>query len=213
MVLWHISRLGKMMSKQMSVVLGHYVNQGLLRRESLSAVHACYSFVQMKATRPHKFWAAVARELRWMKCLLPVLEYDARCAWSPCVFALDDNEWGRGVVRKDIEPGVVQDLGRHVERWRLRDPNAVPTRLLAKDLILEGMLASGEYGDFDATMPALAVKIERPSRGQRAGQKDWAQYLEAGHCIPMIPSDIALGGWKTIDHLAAVDPRGTYFYS
>ena len=124
-------------------------------------MHACYSFVQMKATRPHKLWPAVARELWWMKSLLPLLEYDARSAWSLRVFALDASERGRGVVRKDIEPGVVQDLGRHVERWRLRDPNAVPTRLLAKDLILEGVSASGEYGDIEGTMQALAVNMER----------------------------------------------------
>ena len=44
MVRWHILFGWEITSKQMSVVLGHYVNQGLLRRESLSAVHACYFF-------------------------------------------------------------------------------------------------------------------------------------------------------------------------
>ena len=48
--------------------------------------------------------AAVSRELRWMRSLLKLLEYNAQLPWSLRVFALDASEWGRGVCRKDLDP-------------------------------------------------------------------------------------------------------------
>ena len=178
-------------------------NQGLLRRESLSAVQACNMFIEKRYSKPVRMWATF---FFFVSC--DGSDASCRCwstmlaaAWSPRVFCFDASEWGRGVCQKSLDPGVVKGLGRFVERWRFKDPSAVPTRLLASDLILEAMLASGEYGDVDAATAALATKASKPGKRQRDGQRDWSQYLEAEHRIPLVPSDIIIGGWEVITSL------------
>jgi hypothetical protein len=56
----------------LQLVIGHITWAVMARREALSILSACYSFVHQCGNTPHRLWPRVPTELRWISALLPI---------------------------------------------------------------------------------------------------------------------------------------------
>ncbi|CAK0825378.1 unnamed protein product, partial [Prorocentrum cordatum] len=105
-------------------VLGHIMAACMLRRESLAAFSACYTFAETSGLKRQPLWPSARRELFWARSLLPCVVGEMGKAWSSTVTAYDASPWGFGVVETEWEPAAVASRGRLSERARFRGPLA-----------------------------------------------------------------------------------------
>ena len=133
--LWKLRRaMGCVLSRDccsgalLEVLLGHATRLMLLRRESLSILHACYHFIQTCYHRPTPLWSCVRKELSQIGALLPLLVADTRSPWYGEVFVSDASPTGLGVCSRPLDPSATRQHGRLSEKWRFRAENAVAAR-------------------------------------------------------------------------------------
>ena len=106
--------------KQLARLVGHYVSMGLLRRETLAAVSACYAFYQRYPYESQRLWPSVVRELRWMKSLIPLQYHCLRRPTCTRVLCCDASGWGKGVVHAQVDSQHIEDSMKYSEKWRFR---------------------------------------------------------------------------------------------
>jgi hypothetical protein len=99
-------------------IVGHCTFAALLRREILSCFQAVYVFTRKRYHVHSRLWPEVARELRWVSSLLPLVQRDLSAEWSTDVYAVDASTWGRGVVAAKADRDLVRDQARHLDRCR-----------------------------------------------------------------------------------------------
>ncbi|CAK0867123.1 unnamed protein product, partial [Prorocentrum cordatum] len=109
-------------------VLGHITWMGMLRREALTTLHACYAFVEVFEGRPGRLWDSAARELITVRNLLPILQADLTAGWYSTIACSDAAPEGLGVARQRLEAAVVASCARFSERWRFKVAGAQATR-------------------------------------------------------------------------------------
>ena len=78
------------------ILIGHITWICLLRRESLSFLHASYAFSQKNLHTTSKIWTSVRRELSCIASILPLLAVDITSPWSCTVNASDASLFGLG---------------------------------------------------------------------------------------------------------------------
>lgn len=101
-------------------IVGHCTFAALLRRELLSCFQAVYVFIRKRYHVHGRLWPEVARELRWVSSLLPLVHRDLSAQWSPHVFAVDASTWGRGVVKAEASVDLVREQAKYLDRWRFK---------------------------------------------------------------------------------------------
>jgi hypothetical protein len=90
--------LRRVSGKQLSVVVGGWTWQLLLRRPSLVALKHCYRFINRYMNEPHPLWPCVARELSVVMALAPLLRTDLKCQLASQMVATDSSSYAAGVV-------------------------------------------------------------------------------------------------------------------
>ena len=124
----HILNLSEVSGKTLEHILGHYTWAGLVRREALALVQACYSFIHAYRDQRAPLWDSVRRELRWMRSILPLLVASLDSQWSETVTCSDSSHLGFGVCETTWDRELVRDVGSIAERWRFRFEDHIAAR-------------------------------------------------------------------------------------
>ena len=215
----HTLRRGSLSSRQLEKLVGHFVSQGLLRRECLSILRAVYTFIKRKFKQGAALWPAVVRELQWMKAMLPVMEVDIAKPWAEKLFCFDASEWGEGITFSYQDGATNQDIGRYSERWRFKDGEP-PPRVAAHQQIMDVLLVKQEDGKLDEYLRSLDTKAEDITRGRRRMAKfthSVAEHIDTSHRVPLVPSSVVVGNWVTVsskpwqrrEHISVLETRAS----
>lgn len=117
----HVLKSGRISGQQLERVIGHMSFISMVRREGLSILGDCYTFIQRHYYLPAKLWKSVRRELTIWYGIAPLLWKDLTAEWSSTIYATDASDWGSGVTTSTMDIQQVQQLGRYAERWRFKD--------------------------------------------------------------------------------------------
>ncbi|CAK0814975.1 unnamed protein product [Prorocentrum cordatum] len=112
--------------------LGHVVNLNQLCPEAMSALNACYRFIEESLEAPKRVWPSVKSEIRCAMNLLFLMEVDLGANYSDQVYCGDSSSRGYALHVTKGEPEEIREAWRWRERWRYRD---VP--------LLEGQVSEG----------------------------------------------------------------------
>jgi hypothetical protein len=93
-----------------SVVVGLWTWNLLLRRPALSALKCCYSFIERHRWSEAELWPSVRRELITLIGLAPLLHTSLRYEWYQSVMASDASTMAAGVVATAFVEGLVHQL-------------------------------------------------------------------------------------------------------
>ena len=167
-------------SRQLSAILGHFTFQGLLRRELLSTMRACYVFIQKDFHRPSRLWTSVVRELTWMRSSLMFVEHDMSLPWSGEVFCYDASPWGCGVVRGRVAPHLAQTVGQYSEKWRFKNRETVSLRRLSQKAILQHVFV-------ESGSDAMAVLSDKINKGRLPADVLDEIEINSEFIIPLVP--------------------------
>ena len=110
--------------REVSKIVGHFIQMALVRREVMCVVSACYSFMLRHDLDRVALWPSVRRELRWMQSLLPLVFHDLRMPCQQRVIACDASEWGKGAVHGRLDTADIQQHILHRDRWRFKIDNS-----------------------------------------------------------------------------------------
>ena len=133
---------GRASGQQIERIVGHITFVSLCRRECLSILGECYSFIKKHYTEVVPLWKSVRKELQVWDGVAPMIQVSLCREWSNKVYAVDASEWGLGAVASDMDLPSVQLLGLFTERWRFKDVEARDPRsyVLAEDERLCGFI-------------------------------------------------------------------------
>lgn len=99
---------GQCTGLELSRLLGKWTWACLVARPAFAVFNAVYRFVHKAGRRLFRLWPSVARELRVMVGLAPLLVARLDRPFVPMVVATDASEWGQGVVARAESDDVVQ---------------------------------------------------------------------------------------------------------
>eukprot|EP00438_Fugacium_kawagutii_P021515 Skav212741 [mRNA] locus=scaffold1199:108583:113900:+ [translate_table: standard] len=117
--------------QQLERLIGHITFISLCRREALSVLGECYTFIQRFYHCSVPLWKSVRKELSKWDGIAPLIFCNLTSEWSSQIYAVDASEWGLGVTTGTISTSYARDLGRHTERWRFKHAWAAnPRRLI-----------------------------------------------------------------------------------
>lgn len=185
---------GRVSSKVLEIVIGHYTSLAVLRRELLSTMSAVYAFVRRGFTVDEPLWPSVRRELRWMKGLIVLCRREWWSPWSSHVVAVDASPWGRGVVERFVSIESVKKMGRVAERWRFKKgENAESSHLMREHEGLET-----RRSDKAVPIPDSKPTLPPPCDLSLAHSK----FSLAGENFPKIDSEITSGEWSVVSSSA-----------
>lgn len=119
----------------LQLVIGHITWAVMARREALSILSACYSFVHQCGNTPHRLWPRVRTELRWISALLPMFQSTISTGWSQDIFASDSSPYGYGICHRTVSDSTARVIGSQCERWRFRFEDAVDARKHAGKIV------------------------------------------------------------------------------
>eukprot|EP00438_Fugacium_kawagutii_P023337 Skav200217 [mRNA] locus=scaffold3745:15519:20956:- [translate_table: standard] len=117
----HLLTCGRVSGQQLERVIGHMSFISMVRREGLSILGDCYTFIQRHYHVPSKLWKSVRRELSIWYGIAPLLWKDLSAEWSTTIYATDASDWGSGVTTSTMDSLSIRELGRYAERWRFKD--------------------------------------------------------------------------------------------
>ena len=144
----------------MSKIVGHFVHQAMLRRETLSALKACYVFSEKRWDYTVRLWPAVVRELVWCQGLLVLQEIDMRRAWPDMTLATDASPWGAGVCKAFPDKDVVCEAGR----WSDNDASKQPaSRIVPETITLSDETKLQRHRPLSLTARLLISPGSRPN--------------------------------------------------
>jgi len=115
---------GRCSGQQLERLLGHITFVSLCRREALSVLGECYTYVKRHYTEVVPIWKSVRRELAKWDGISVMIFNNMRSGWGDTIYAVDASEWGLGVTTSPSTAQELQQLGAYVERWRFKDDQA-----------------------------------------------------------------------------------------
>ena len=210
-----VMKKGRVNSKQLAIIVGHFTYSCMLRRELLSLMRACYTFITAEYKSPRRIWPSVRRELLWIQSLLCLVECDLHRPWSSETYVFDASPWGAGACRGNADPGLVKSIGSFNERWRFKNHENVSMRVLASKGILQQVLV--ESGA--EAMSKVREKLQSKMGG--ALLEDSHDILDSLNCdsfIPLVPrlNGAYLGAiwrpclsapWRRKEHISVLEVR------
>ena len=101
---------GKCTGHELSKLVGHWSWAALARRPVFSVFNAVYRYIEVAGVRMFDLWPSVARELRAMSALAPLLFTSLGATWYPRTIATDASEFGQGVVAARADVDVVHAM-------------------------------------------------------------------------------------------------------
>ena len=104
----------------LEIIIGHITWILMVRREALSILNECYTFIRHHRSSIISLPPGVRRELWQISSLLPLFHSDLGAGWSGDIIASDASPAGLGVTYSSIPPETVGAIGRVRERWRYR---------------------------------------------------------------------------------------------
>ena len=114
-----------MTSMEMQKLVGHIVASLTLRRECMSLLHACYTFInRVEEHQRVPLWDSARSELRSVLALLPAIAAPMEPTWCGKVLAVDASPYAFGVVAGRWSSEQAGAVGRRRERTRWRGPLA-----------------------------------------------------------------------------------------
>lgn len=119
-----ILRRGAASGQQLERLIGHMTFISLCRREALSVLGECYTFIRRHYQQVVHLWKSVRCELEKWDGIAPLVFADLKRPWSNHLLAVDASEWGLGVTTSNIDFWDTQKLGSISERWRFKDEEA-----------------------------------------------------------------------------------------
>eukprot|EP00438_Fugacium_kawagutii_P012339 Skav221970 [mRNA] locus=scaffold195:898936:903000:- [translate_table: standard] len=125
-------RRGRCSGQQLERLLGHITFVSLCRRESLSVLGECYTYIRRCYHKVGNIWKSVRSELAKWDGIAPLIFSDLTSLHATTMYAVDASDWGMGVVTTNISGEEAFQLGRYVERWRFRQPGASNPRKLVQ---------------------------------------------------------------------------------
>ena len=176
--------------------MGQFVSQGLLRRESLSILRACYVFMKRKFKYGAKRWGPVTREIRWMMSVLPTMEVDSSKAWSEKVWVFDASEWGEGIMFSYHTAANVREVGGFNERVRFKNGEP-PPRTVANQQIVNTLIAKQDDDELAKYMSKLEAEQQSSSRSRRRYARaalSFASHIDTSHYVPCVPDTMTMAG-------------------
>ena len=124
-----ILKRGRASGQQLERLVGHMTFVSLCRREAISALGDIYTFIRRHYSTVVPLWKSVRRELSCWDGVSPLIFVNLGTPWNDTLYSVDASEWGMGVTTSKMDQQAIATLGRHVERWRFRDPLAKNPRL------------------------------------------------------------------------------------
>ena len=115
---------GSLSGRQLARLVGHFVSISMIRRECLSALHACYAYIIKHDGHQHTIWPSVRRELEWMFHLIPLVVHDCGRPLSTRVLLADASSWGKGVLHATCDRELLEHHVQFSERWRFREEHS-----------------------------------------------------------------------------------------
>ncbi|CAK0861849.1 unnamed protein product, partial [Prorocentrum cordatum] len=127
--------LGRMMGRELQLLVAHFPWAAVMRRELLALPRACYRFIEEAGDARWKLWGSVKTELRMMCSLIVFAFTDARRSCSPIVTATDASTGedgsdfgGFAVVQREAPVADVSRACRIAEGWRHLVDDAIDAR-------------------------------------------------------------------------------------
>eukprot|EP00438_Fugacium_kawagutii_P028256 Skav200691 [mRNA] locus=scaffold6391:1205:6504:+ [translate_table: standard] len=124
MAIRELLRMGRASGQQLERLLGHITFVSLCRREALSVLGDCYTFVKRNYKQVVPIWKSVRKELAMWDGISVLIYNNMRSVWGDTLYAVDASEWGLGVTTTTANPSELSKLGAYVERWRFKDEAA-----------------------------------------------------------------------------------------
>ena len=111
--------------EEVEVLLGHGIHILGLNRQLACIPFSLYQFIHQNYSRRVPLWKSAAKELRWMRDLLPFAYSEADLPWSGTYFAYDASLGGFGVCRAEADPDEIAKCGRMRERYRYKGAHSI----------------------------------------------------------------------------------------
>ena len=86
-------RRGRASGQQLERLIGHMTFVSLCRRESLSVLGDCYTFIKRNFTRSTNLWKSVRKELWQWDGLAPLIRVNMKLVWGDTIYAVDASDW------------------------------------------------------------------------------------------------------------------------
>ena len=200
-----LSRGPVVTGRQVEKIIGHYIADGMHRRESLSVLRALYDFIRACYWVPTRLWESCRTEAYIAGSILPLCYNDFSKGWTEKVTAVDSSLWGWGACTTTLPATTVASLGAWTETWRYR---RLPPEEWAPRRRLD--LTTDQPDVFDDIGTALSPPVLPDTDIPRPTELDWE--WRAG--FPDPPDirkwdwDISdWGKWRFKEHITQLEGR------
>ena len=118
----------KCSSSLMQVIVGHISWMILIRRCALCLLDSCYAFAAAGLPSQSVLWSSAAKQLWWIRSLLPLFIFNLESQWHPVITCTDASEVGLGCCYTRCDQAKAREFGKVSERWRFQFEDAVQAR-------------------------------------------------------------------------------------
>ena len=143
-------------------------------------------------------WGAVARELRWLSSVLPLMFADLQRPWCRWLYATDaegpsqESHGGFGVVRRPVSAEICRDLGQVSEQRRYDSEDYVEARSQAlseaqERLYQDLVLGNPNPGHRRDARPGQSERRQASLLKARGGDDDLSSAVQDGCFRPVDP--------------------------
>lgn len=181
---------GSATGKEIEAVTAHFTSVALLRRPALAALSAVYRFSRRFYLRRKELWDSVAKELRWMVGLPPLLEHSLGKEFSSQVYCFDASWWGGGVSVGKRPLESVKGAWRWSERWRfkVRDYQEGPKPRA------EVGIPSWKNRSIDSAFDVGNIVREEIENDDEGFWREWEKRVD----FPELPKEVVEGKWRPL---------------
>eukprot|EP00438_Fugacium_kawagutii_P019574 Skav228158 [mRNA] locus=scaffold439:19428:23715:+ [translate_table: standard] len=120
-------RRGRIPGELLRVWIGHVVHHFQLTRCNMSAIHACYRFVEASLGKRTLVWPSVRLEMRIVLGLIFLNEANLEAPYHPTVYLGDSSTYGFSLMETTASQHEIKTAMKCHERWRfIEAPAEVP---------------------------------------------------------------------------------------
>ena len=155
------------------VVLGRWIFALQYRRPAMAILNHSWRYMEKKEDK-RRWWPVVQEELRSLLMLLPLLQTDVRCRFSPLVSCSDASEFGGAVAVSQRLTGLGKSL---TQRTRLPQTDPLEVEVLVIS-IFNGIGGAFRGYDLTGVRPVGLIAVEWDRSARRVTRKAWPSVIE-----------------------------------